>query len=105
MGSNAPAKTKPRRPLRRAKLWPRPPGALRGGAFYKACTGCGDCAEICPTSAIELDFTACPVVRHDARCTQCGLCADVCSREAIRLTDLTRRRLAQLVARERSTPD
>ncbi|GEM_PF-1898474 len=103
MGS-ASSQTKPRGRTRRPKLWPRPPGALRGAAFYEACIGCGDCAEICPTKAIELDFAACPVVRNDARCTQCGLCADVCSREAIRLTDLTRRRLAQLVARERGTP-
>ena len=43
------------------------------------CTGCGDCAELCPTSAIDIvDGVATVVSTH---CVTCGLCIDVCPEE------------------------
>ncbi len=32
----------------------RPPGALGEGDFQAACTGCGDCVPVCPTSSITM---------------------------------------------------
>jgi ferredoxin len=47
------------------------------------CTGCGACADECPTDAIEMkDDKA--VVNED-ECVDCGACVDVCPSEAITL--------------------
>lgn len=46
------------------------------------CAGCGTCASVCPTSAIEIikdkrKGTYAPQL-DDERCNQCGLCLEVC---------------------------
>ncbi|MFH1490540.1 MAG: 4Fe-4S binding protein, partial [Pseudomonadota bacterium] len=52
----------------------------------KTCTGCGACANLCPTGALRLKQ-----FQSDAelawtltRCTQCELCAAVCTKNAVR---------------------
>jgi NADH-quinone oxidoreductase subunit F len=48
-----------------------------------ACTGCTNCAKVCPTDAIP--YTPYQVHNIDnEKCVQCGLCIEVCSFEAIR---------------------
>ena len=46
-----------------------------------ACTGCGVCAAVCPSAAVEMQPDAhgflCPVVA-DVACTDCGLCVSAC---------------------------
>ena len=50
--------------------------------FTDACTGCGECAEICYLNAIEIiDGRA---VRKDI-CRLCGRCAARCPNRAIRI--------------------
>jgi ferredoxin len=46
------------------------------------CTGCGSCADVCPTEAITVDDVA---VVDDNECTDCGSCVDECPEEAIEL--------------------
>ncbi|MBN1450731.1 MAG: NADH-quinone oxidoreductase subunit NuoB [Anaerolineales bacterium] len=45
------------------------------------CTGCGACAEICPTNAIGLSTTRCVDL---GKCIFCGTCREACSQDAIR---------------------
>jgi ferredoxin len=45
------------------------------------CTGCEECVEACPLSAIEVQ-DAIAVVDADV-CSDCGACVDVCPAEAI----------------------
>lgn len=45
------------------------------------CTGCGECIEACPLSAIEMDGDAAKV--DEDTCSDCGACVDVCPVEAI----------------------
>lgn len=46
------------------------------------CNGCGQCVEVCPCEAIELDDVA--KVKADV-CTECGVCVDECPCQAIRI--------------------
>ena len=47
------------------------------------CSGCGDCVEMCPMDALEMEGD---VVAIDLkRCIGCGLCVSVCPTEALRL--------------------
>lgn len=46
------------------------------------CSGCGDCAEICPFFAIEVDTLA--VVDED-KCMGCGVCEGACPSGSIKL--------------------
>lgn len=48
------------------------------------CTACGNCADVCPESAIVIEDVA--KVDPD-KCTECGTCVDECSTEAITLPD------------------
>jgi ferredoxin len=47
-----------------------------------ACIGCGDCVDVCPRSAIELETVA---LVHEDQCTGCGLCVDACPQGALGL--------------------
>jgi ferredoxin len=47
------------------------------------CTGCGDCVEICPTSAIQIINDKAQVDTDG--CSECGICADECPVGAISL--------------------
>jgi len=46
------------------------------------CTGCGDCAGMCPFFAIEVDDVA---VVDEAKCMGCGVCEGACEASAIGL--------------------
>ncbi|NMB40718.1 MAG: 4Fe-4S binding protein [Firmicutes bacterium] len=48
------------------------------------CTGCGSCADVCPTEAITVNDVA---VVDPEECTDCGSCVDECPEEAIELED------------------
>jgi len=78
----------------------RPPGALVEKQLRDACTGCGDCAAVCPQDIIALDIARLPVVRGTGACGRCGLCADVCMQGAIELTEETRIGLDAVLCRE-----
>lgn len=79
----------------------RPPGAVPDDAFRERCQTCGDCAAVCPLSAIGSDDDGYPRLMDGARCHHCGLCADVCTRGAIAFTDRTRIGLELVLAMER----
>jgi ferredoxin len=79
----------------------RPPGAIDHDAFLERCTGCGDCAEVCPQTAIRCDEAGYAFLARPDRCSQCGLCADVCMHGAIEWTPATRTGLDALITRER----
>lgn len=46
------------------------------------CTGCGRCAELCPTRAVEIHAGKAKIVRP-ADCTYCDICESYCPEEAI----------------------
>ncbi len=48
------------------------------------CTGCGQCADICPVEAINLENET-AVISDD--CIGCGICVDICPLEAISLEE------------------
>lgn len=82
----------------------RPPGARRENGLADRCTGCGDCAHVCPQKIIALDDDGLPMVTAMGSCGRCGLCADVCSHGAIELTQETRiglRRVLEAEARDK----
>ncbi|MBS5451015.1 MAG: 4Fe-4S binding protein [Coriobacteriia bacterium] len=57
-----------------------------------ACTGCGTCAELCPTRAIDIKDGKATVV--SSHCVTCSLCADVCPEEgAVEFVEVDARRL------------
>ncbi|EKV31323.1 Ferredoxin-type protein NapF (periplasmic nitrate reductase) [Caenispirillum salinarum AK4] len=62
----------------------RPPGALPERRFLDACSGCGDCADACPTGVIVMASGVPEVNFSKAGCEFCGACADACRPGAIR---------------------
>ena len=45
------------------------------------CSGCGNCADTCPTGAISLAWGTARIDQH--RCNSCGLCEETCPQRAI----------------------
>ncbi len=63
---------------------PRPLGALAEAQFAELCTGCGDCARICPEGIIMRDGAELPVMDLNAgACTFCGACTEACETGAL----------------------
>ena len=57
----------------------RPPWS-REASIGAHCTGCGDCAAVCPEGIIRLDADARPVVDFaHGECIFCGACAEACA--------------------------
>ncbi len=48
------------------------------------CTGCGDCIQRCPTSAISSSEANVPQIDL-AQCAECGCCIKICEAEAVEL--------------------
>ncbi len=74
--------------------------ALRYRGFHlndwDTCTGCGNCADICPNDAIEMieiaELESVPGMKNErprldyGRCCFCGLCVDICPPGSLRLS-------------------
>jgi NAD-dependent dihydropyrimidine dehydrogenase PreA subunit len=48
------------------------------------CTGCGDCAAICPADCIAMCWRQ-PVLVRPRACVSCTLCVLACPEEALRM--------------------
>jgi coenzyme F420 hydrogenase subunit beta len=62
-------------------------------AEYDLCCGCGTCASVCPTDAIEIVISEgiyVPKVDEE-RCTRCGLCVKCCPGFSVDFEDLNQR--------------
>jgi ferredoxin-type protein NapF len=55
---------------------PYPPGVTESS--LRNCTGCGACAEVCPTQIISLRAGRPYVDFSEGECTFCGRCAEQC---------------------------
>lgn len=88
------------KPATRRAAPTRPPGAVSEARLQDLCTGCGDCAAVCPKHIIGLDDARLPVVTGMRACGHCGLCADICMHGAIELTEQTRCGLDTVLLRE-----
>jgi len=65
----------------------RPPWAACDGAFKDACTRCGDCIRVCPTSILIAGAGAFPVVDFSrGECSFCGDCVTACKPGALMRT-------------------
>jgi NAD-dependent dihydropyrimidine dehydrogenase PreA subunit len=52
------------------------------------CTGCGECADVCPAEPNVFEIVAEKAKRvHPEECIDCGACEDACPEEAINLED------------------
>ncbi len=74
--------------------------ALRTRGFHlndwENCTGCGNCADICPNAAIEMikieELSTEPGKKNErpqidyGRCCWCGLCVDICPPASLKLS-------------------
>ncbi|MBW2126488.1 MAG: 4Fe-4S binding protein [Deltaproteobacteria bacterium] len=74
------------------RLWREGAFPLVNSTYYlsvideEVCTGCGICAERCPTDAIRLNDEG-KAERDEASCFGCGICARFCPEEAISLKE------------------
>jgi coenzyme F420 hydrogenase subunit beta len=48
---------------------------------YDKCTGCGECAEVCPPQAISVDSGIAKIDKN--LCEECGECVKACTEKAI----------------------
>ncbi len=55
---------------------------MKATVDQEKCTGCGQCVDVCPIEAIELDND---IVLISDECIECGACTVVCPTEAISL--------------------
>lgn len=62
---------------------PCDPGAMIATLDRAACSGCGDCVEVCLFGARALEHERLTV--DDARCAGCGLCVEVCAAGCIEM--------------------
>ena len=51
----------------------------------QACTGCGQCAIVCPHGVLAMAENRATIVDHDG-CMECGACAQNCPTAAIGVT-------------------
>jgi NADH-quinone oxidoreductase subunit I len=49
-----------------------------------ACTGCGICAEVCPTECLEMEVPV-PWLPRPGHCISCALCVAVCPVHALHM--------------------
>lgn len=47
------------------------------------CTGCGECAELCPVEALSIENNTVSV--NDEECIDCGACESICPANALSL--------------------
>jgi ferredoxin-type protein NapF len=66
----------------------RPPWALAEQLFIRACTRCGACAPVCPTSIISIQSGFPEVDFKRGECTFCGACAVACRHGALQDSEL-----------------
>jgi NAD-dependent dihydropyrimidine dehydrogenase PreA subunit len=50
----------------------------------EACTGCGECVEVCPTEVFEIQDGKSVIIQPE-ECIECGACVDACPEECITL--------------------
>jgi len=65
--------------------------AITAGIDEALCTACGQCAEVCPFHAIEVDKERKTASVVDALCQGCGTCGPECRFDAIELRHFTDR--------------
>lgn len=66
----------------------RPPWALAESLFLRACTRCGACAPVCPTSIISIKSGYPEIDFSRGECTFCGECAKSCRHGALQDGDV-----------------
>ena len=47
-----------------------------------SCNACGNCMQICPADAIEINAAGKAVI-DQTKCTSCGKCITICPKDAI----------------------
>lgn len=63
-------------------MTPQPAELVLPTINLRRCTGCGRCAELCPTHAVELRDGRAAIVRPED-CTFCEICESYCPEGAI----------------------
>jgi len=81
----------------RLKRFLRPPGALSEEEFLKSCTGCGQCANVCPNQCISLhglesgleQLITPKISARSKGCILCMACTQVCPTGALKKLEPT----------------